>query len=142
MTDVGSPDIEMTSSGMPSPAFTNSAGRSNQPSVSPALLADDMRDRHNSYSSISTEYRHHRYSLSSNTSPNFGPQGHGYPPSIHSASGSALPSPALMPQRDFDQEATAALLMLNQADRRHSSATTGGRTTAGRGMSVRDLLST
>ncbi|KAM7209318.1 54fc86e1-e77c-48da-81be-2d7d2ab3e00e [Naviculisporaceae sp. PSN 640] len=142
MTDVGSPDVEMTSSGIPSPAFTNSAGRSNQPSVSPALLAEDMRDRHNSYSSISTEYRHHRYSVSSNTSPNFGPQGQGYPPSIHSASGSTLPSPALIPQRDFDQEATAALLMLNQAGRRHpnTATTTSGHTTAARGMSVRDLL--
>ncbi|KAM7222279.1 delta-1-pyrroline-5-carboxylate dehydrogenase [Rhypophila decipiens] len=143
MTDVNSPDVEMTSSDIASPTFTHSAGRSNQPSVSPALLAEDMRDRHNSHSSISTEYRHHnRYSVSANTSPNFGPQAHGYAPSIHSASGSTLPSPALIPQRDLDQEATAALLMLNQADRRHSSTNTSGSVSAGRGMSVRDLLST
>ncbi|KAK4218685.1 hypothetical protein QBC37DRAFT_274361 [Rhypophila decipiens] len=141
MTDVNSPDVEMTSSDIASPTFTHSAGRSNQPSVSPALLAEDMRDRHNSHSSISTEYRHHnRYSVSANTSPNFGPQAHGYAPSIHSASGSTLPSPALIPQRDLDQEATTALLMLNQADRRHSSTNTSGSVSAGRGMSVRDLL--
>jgi hypothetical protein len=51
---------------------------------------------------------------------------------------SALTSPALMPlresgERDLDQEATAALLMLN-TDRR-------GIPGSGRGMSVRDLLS-
>jgi hypothetical protein len=46
-----------------------------------------------------------------------------------------LTSPALAPQRDLDQEATAALLMLN-TDRRASK-----QGTAARGMSVRDLLS-
>ena len=50
-----------------------------------------------------------------------------------SISGSALTSPALAPQRDMDQEATAALLMLN-SDRRGNAG--------GRGMSVQDLLST
>lgn len=49
--------------------------------------------------------------------------------------GSALTSPALQPQRDrdLDQEATAALMMLN-CDRR-------GMVDGGRGMSVKDLLS-
>jgi hypothetical protein len=43
-----------------------------------------------------------------------------------------LTSPALNPQSELDQEAMAALLMLNN-DRRDSK---------GRGLSVRDLLST
>jgi hypothetical protein len=50
-----------------------------------------------------------------------------------------LTSPALLPQRDrdMDQEATAALLMLN-TDRRGTHGNIGGRG----GMSVKDLLST
>jgi hypothetical protein len=50
----------------------------------------------------------------------------------------SLTSPALLPQRDrdMDQEATAALLMLN-TDRRGTHGGIGGR-----GMSVKDLLST
>jgi hypothetical protein len=48
--------------------------------------------------------------------------------------GSALTSPALLPQTDLDQEATAALLMLN-TDRRGIQGSRGG-------MSVKDLLST
>ncbi|AEO65881.1 uncharacterized protein THITE_2143564 [Thermothielavioides terrestris NRRL 8126] len=128
----GSPDIEMTSSpSVASPGFTPIAGRSQQPSVSPALAPEDARNRHNSYSSVSSEYRLHGYSTPATTSPFFGPQ---HP---HSAYGSALTSPALPPQRDLDQEATAALLMLNQMDRRASSTST----IAPRGMSVRDLLS-
>ena len=140
--DAGSPDVEMTNSDISSPAFTHSAGRSQQPSISPALLPEDSRDRHNSYSSVSTEYRQHRYSVSSTASPSFGSLPHGYPQSIHSGSGSTFTSPALLPQRDLDQEATTALLMLNQADRRHPSTAPSGSGTAGRGMSVRDLLST
>lgn len=50
--------------------------------------------------------------------------------------GSALTSPALLPQRDLDQEATAALLMLN-TDRRGTHSSISGRG----GMSVKDLLS-
>ncbi|KAK3330186.1 delta-1-pyrroline-5-carboxylate dehydrogenase-like protein [Apodospora peruviana] len=151
--DADSLDVEMTSntsSEMPSPAVTHraSADRSQQPSISPALLSqEDSRNRHNSYSSVSTtEYRHNMYAGGSSaaTSPAFGPQQqqhhhhhHRYAQSsTHSASGSALTSPALAPQRDFDEEATTALLMLNQSDRRGSSSTSG------RGMSVRDLLST
>ena len=135
--DAGSPDVDMTSSSSaPSPSFTPIAGRSQQPSISPALRPQDP-SRHNSYSSVSSDYRLHSYSTSTTTSPFFGPQG-GYPDAqqrAHSAYGSALTSPALPPQRDLDQEATTALLMLNQMDRRTSS------TAAPRGMSVRDLLS-
>ncbi|KAK4143227.1 uncharacterized protein C8A04DRAFT_37589 [Dichotomopilus funicola] len=140
--DAGSPDVEMTSSSSaPSPSFTPIASRSQQPSVSPALRPQDP-GRHNSYSSISSDYRLHGYTTSTTTSPFFGPQaGSGGYPDVsqraHSAYGSALTSPALPPLRDLDQEATTALLMLNQMDRRTSSSTT----TAPRGMSVRDLLS-
>ena len=143
MADPCSPDVEMTSSSSaPSPSFTPIAGRSQAPSISPALRPQDP-GRHNSYSSVSSDYRLHGgggggggYSTSTTTSPFFGPQGH-TAASSHSAFGSALTSPALPPQRDLDQEATTALLMLNQMDRRTSSSTA----TAPRGMSVRDLLS-
>ncbi|KAF6839926.1 helix-loop-helix dna-binding domain-containing protein [Colletotrichum plurivorum] len=143
-------DVEMTGSEAPSPTFPapQQYSRSQQPSVSPspALLAQDSRHRHDSYSSVSTEHqRHYSYSASSaTTSPAFGPQsypyGHG---GVPSASLSTLTSPALAPQRDLDQEATAALLMLNN-DRRGtvSSESVGPSRGAGRGMSVRDLLST
>ncbi|KAI9827504.1 MAG: hypothetical protein M1832_004854 [Thelocarpon impressellum] len=75
--------------------------------------------------------RHYSYSShSAATSPTFGPQRQ-YSYTSHSTSA----SPALLPQRrdgrDFDHEATEALLLLN-TDRRNKSA---------RGMSVRDLLS-
>lgn len=131
-----SPDVEMTGSEAPSPTFTPNASRSQQPSISPALLAEDSRRRHDSYSSVSTDHRHYSYSTSATTSPAFGPQVYGYAQSNASASGSTLTSPALLPQRDLDQEATAALLMLN-SDRRGTNSGPNGR-----GMSVRDLLST
>ncbi|KAK1497553.1 helix-loop-helix DNA-binding domain-containing protein [Colletotrichum tamarilloi] len=164
-------DVEMTDSEAPSPTFPPTQQqqqqlypqqqqqqqlphtRSQQPSVSPALLPQDSRHRHDSYSSVSTDHPRHNsysYSTSTTTSPAFGPQayGGGY------GSLSALTSPALAPQRDrdLDHEATAALLMLN-SDRRGtvgeasgSGAGAGGIVNptrgAGRGMSVRDLLST
>ncbi|KAK0656513.1 hypothetical protein B0T16DRAFT_319188 [Cercophora newfieldiana] len=125
-----SPDVEMTSSSAEiSPALTPNASRFQPPLMSPALLPE----RADSSSSVS---RHQSFSTSATTSPAFGPQTYGsYPQSAHSASGSALTSPALPPLRDLDQEATAALLMLNQTDRRGNGAS------AVRGMSVRDLLS-
>jgi hypothetical protein len=120
-----------------SPTFTAMPDHmhSRQPSVSPALHPQDARSRQQSYSSVSTEYRHHSYSTSANTSPAFGPQLHGgYVPA---GLGSALTSPALNPQSDLDHEATAALLMLNN-DRRAYNAGNGSR----RSVSVRDLLTT
>ncbi|KAB5551371.1 helix-loop-helix DNA-binding domain-containing protein [Coniochaeta sp. 2T2.1] len=132
--DDPSPDVEMEGSDIPSPALTatHPNSRSQQPSVSPVLLAQ----RHDSYSSASTgDYRQYEYAASASTSPAFGPQTYHYD-YAHSAAGSALTSPALGPQQEGDREATAALLMLNQSDRRG----TGG-SAAGRGMSVRDLLS-
>ncbi|KAK3394770.1 hypothetical protein B0H63DRAFT_444880 [Podospora didyma] len=146
--DADSPDVEMTE--VPSPELTPQPGRSQQQSISPALLLQDSRNRHGSTSSASTDYQNHHggYSTSATTSPAFGPQAHGYAQSIHSAtSGSNLTSPALPPQRDPDQEATAALLMLNQMDRRgtvasSSSSSSSSSSAPGRGMSVKELLST
>ncbi|WYZ42893.1 hypothetical protein EsH8_VI_000592 [Colletotrichum jinshuiense] len=136
-------DVEMTGSEAPSPTFPAQHSRSQQPSVSPALLPQDSRHRHDSYSSVSTDQRHYSYSTSTTTSPAFGPQAYPYGHGIGSASHSTLTSPALAPQRDLDQEATAALLMLN-SDRRGTVGEASGGTSrgAGRGMSVRDLLST
>lgn len=129
-------DVEMTDSEAPSPTFTVQPDGSRHPSISPALYAQDSRHRQHSYSSVSTDHRHYSYSASAGTSPAFGPQRHaGYAASNASISGSTLTSPALNPQSDLDQEATAALLMLNN-DRR---GTVSGN---GRGLSVRDLLST
>lgn len=129
-------DVEMGGSETPSPAL-GPLSNSRQPSVSPAMLPQDAfdhhysysKDRQNSYSSVSTS-RHYSFSNSAHTSPALPPGSYDY--SRSSASGSALTSPALLPQRDIDQEATAALLMLN----------TDRRSTQGRGMSVKDLLST
>ncbi|OHE91819.1 helix-loop-helix DNA-binding domain-containing protein [Colletotrichum orchidophilum] len=166
-------DVEMTDSEAPSPTFppvqqhqhqhaqqqpqqqqqqqhshSHSHSRSQQPSVSPALLPQDLRERHrhDSYSSVSTDHPRHNsysYSTSTTTSPAFGPQTYvggvgGY------GSLSALTSPALAPQRDrdLDHEATAALLMLNSDRRGTSGGGAGPARGAGRGMSVRDLLST
>jgi len=129
-------DIEMGGSEATSPVYMAATPRSHQPSISPAIIPQDSRDRQNSYSSASTDQRHYSYSASSTTSPAFGPQGYAYARSTASA-GSALTSPALLPQRDLDQEATAALLMLN-SDRRGTNASANGRG----GMSVKDLLST
>ncbi|KAK2593826.1 hypothetical protein QQS21_008484 [Conoideocrella luteorostrata] len=128
-------DVEMSDSDTASPLFTEQPDRSQRPSISPSLQAEDVRHRQQSYSSVSTDQRHYSFSISAGASPAFGPQRHGiYAQS--SASGSALTSPALHPQSDLDQEATAALLMLNN-DRRGTNASLNGR-----GLSVRDLLST
>lgn len=125
-------DVEMTSSEAPSPKYESVPSRSHHPSISPALLAQDSRNRGASISSATNDYRPYTYA-SSTTSPAFGPRPYEYAIST-SASNSTLPSPALLPQRDIDQEATAALLMLN-ADRRGTNSSIGGR-----GMSVKDLL--
>lgn len=130
-------DVEMAGSEAPSPSVTPSTSRSLRPSESPALLAEDARRRHNSHSSVSSDQHRYSYSASSHPSPAFGPQQpfHAHP-GLLSSSSSTVTSPALPPQRDLDQEASAALLMLN-TDRRgtHSSILSA------RGLSVKDLLS-
>ncbi|KAI4601733.1 hypothetical protein KJ359_011865 [Pestalotiopsis sp. 9143b] len=133
--DDGSGDVEMAGSDAASPTYTDYTSRSQRPSESPALLAQDARNRHGSYSSVSTDHRHYSYSASSAMSPSFGPQSWNYARTVPSASNSTLTSPALLPQRDLDQEATAALLMLN-SDRRGMT-----NPSPARGMSVKDLLS-
>ncbi|ETS87651.1 hypothetical protein PFICI_01479 [Pestalotiopsis fici W106-1] len=133
--DDGSGDVEMAGSEAASPTYTDYTSRSQRPSESPALLAQDARNRHGSYSSVSTDHRHYSYSASSAISPNFGPQSWSYARTAPSTSNSTLTSPALQPQRDLDQEATAALLMLNN-DRRGMT-----NPSPARGMSVKDLLS-
>lgn len=154
-----SPDVDMTGSdaGL-SPAFTtrpsSSTAQAHQPSVSPALVAQDAAAsvrRHDTFVPVAAEHHRH-YSYSAVTSPAIGPGwgggsgsgsgGVGYAPSNHSVAGSTLTSPALGPiqERDLDQEATAALLMLN-TDRRGTVGSGSGKGGSGRGMSVRDLLS-
>ncbi|RSL50297.1 hypothetical protein CEP53_008859 [Fusarium sp. AF-6] len=129
-------DVEMEDSDVTSPAMTAMPDQQTRhPSISPALPPQDSRHRHHSYSSVSTDQRRYSYSVSAGTSPAFGPQVFGAPSYSRgdaSAPTSALTSPALDPQSELDQEAMAALLMLNN-DRRDSK---------GRGLSVRDLLST
>lgn len=132
------PDVEMTGSAAASPTFTAPSSRS---SISPALNTQDRRE---SYSSASTDPRRYSYTTSATASPACGPQfGTTLPPI-----GSALGSPALGPQaRDPDQEATAALLMLNTDRRGYFGRGEEGREErsqrgSGRGMSVKDLLST
>lgn len=138
LTGGNSPDVDMAGSEARSPKWAESHPRSQRPSISPALLAQDPGLHRDSLSSATTDQRHFSFSASENTFPGFGPQAyHGYAHSTHSASESTLTSPALVPQSDIDQEATAALMMLNQGDRRGAS-----RTPATRGMSVRDLLTT
>lgn len=127
-TFTATPDHQMTAGGL----------HSRHPSVSPALHAQDAaRSRQQSYSSVSTEYRHHGYTTSTTTSPAFGPQTQaGY---IPAGMVSALTSPALNPQSDLDHEATAALLMLNNDRRDYNAGGAGG---SRRAVSVRDLLTT
>lgn len=126
-----SSDVDMTdSSPGPSPVLTPNAITFQPPMLSPSLLAGSYRDHRGSLSSAPGGSRGN----SATTSPALDPQGYEYAQSLASIAGSALTSPALPPQRDrdLDQEATAALLMLNQTDRRGSMV---------RGMSVKDLLS-
>jgi hypothetical protein len=127
-------DVEMGGSNQASPTYSTPIPSSNRPSASPALVPQDSRHRQDSYSSASTDHRHYSFSASSTTSPALGPAAYDYARSAASI-GSALTSPALLPQRDMDHEATAALLMLN-ADRRGTQGNMSGR-----GMSVKDMLS-
>lgn len=126
--------MEMEGSDGPSASYNTPMASAHQPSISPALGPQDARSRQASYSSASTDHRHYSYSTSNTTSPALGPSAYDYPRGGVPV-GSALTSPALLPQRDLDQEATAALLMLN-SDRRGTNGSISGR-----GMSVKDLLS-
>ncbi|KJK78742.1 hypothetical protein H634G_05556 [Metarhizium anisopliae BRIP 53293] len=127
-------DVDMSDSDTASPLFTAQPDHAHPP-ISPGLQPDDAQHRKQSYSSVSTDRRHYSFSTSAGASPAFGPQPHAVY-SQSSASGSTLTSPALNPQSDLDQEASAALLMLNN-DRRGTNPALNAR-----GLSVRDLLST
>lgn len=145
-TDAG--DVDMTDSeAATSPVFgarPDYQHHSRHPSISPALHAQDARHRQHSQSStVSNDYhRKPSFTTSANASPAFEPQLHGYNGGSTPTTGSALTSPALNPQYDLDQEATAALLMLNTDRRGTSRTSTSSSTKNGRGMSVRDLLIT
>ncbi|TID21511.1 HLH multi-domain protein [Venturia nashicola] len=114
---------------------------SHQPSISPAILPSShtsplITTNHRS------SYSYYSANSSAVTSPAFEPQAKAGGPNYSTFS---LTSPALAPQdrasgsvkglEQVDQEATAALLMLN-TDRRSWSGPSGAR-----GMSVKDLLS-
>lgn len=75
--------------------------------------------------------------LSDLPSPAFGPLNPATYRSFPQSTPSVSTSPILMPSKEADKEATAALLMLNK-DRRN---TTSSSSSSGRGMSVKDLLS-
>lgn len=131
--DPAAGEAELTDSDMASPEPTGTHDRYRQPSISPALPAQDHQPPH-SHCITSTDLGHYSYSSSAGTSPAFRPQRAVYRvPHTVSASESTLASPILL-QSDFDHEASAALLMLNK-DRRDARI-------RGRGLSVRDLLST
>lgn len=165
-----SPDVEMANTAdiTPSPTFTNTRPSSAtttvysssthhhqyyQASTSPALGAQDgsAMHRHGSYASIHSADHHRHYSFST-SSPSWG-AGYILAPLPSTPGGSTLTSPALGPlreERDLDHEATAALLMLNSDRRGTTVVRDGGASSsgsgsssagAGRGMSVRDLLS-
>ncbi|KAG6041869.1 hypothetical protein E4U41_001029 [Claviceps citrina] len=130
-------DVDMSDSDTASPLLPAPSDRLYQLcSVFPGLEAEHARLRHPSHSSVLADQRHYSFSFSAGASPAFGPQQRHGMYTQSSAPGSTLTSPALYPQSDVDQEATAALLMLNN-DRRGTSSNLNAR-----GLSVRDLLST
>ncbi|KJZ72616.1 hypothetical protein HIM_07975 [Hirsutella minnesotensis 3608] len=127
-------EAEITDSETPSPAAESHDYR-RRTSISPSLRAQATTHHQQTHIFSSSESALHSYSLSAGTSPVIGPQQSGRNMlSSSDLSASTLTSPMLNPQRDSDQEASAALLMLNK-DRRDIN-------TRGRGLSVRDLLST
>lgn len=89
---------------------------------------------HSSTLEKQSQYQSSSYASSVSTlpSPAFGPQGHARDFSQSHISLSASTSPTIMPSLEQDQEASAALLMLNK-ERRNPKG--------GRAMSVKDLLS-
>ncbi|CAF9934128.1 hypothetical protein IMSHALPRED_009601 [Imshaugia aleurites] len=118
MGDAGSNDTSSTIMAIARKAYAYTSPQSI--TASPAIEAQSNHHRSSYASSVSTL-----------PSPNFGPQ-QGFGGSRSQFSLSASTSPTIMPSREQDQEATAALLMLNK-DRRNPKG--------GRAMSVRDLLS-
>ena len=126
----GEEDITMENAAMEgdiSPVFSairrDEASYQSPQSVTPSPALDAQSYYHtSSYSS----------SVSILPSPAFKPRTYEHGGSISCSSLSASNSPVTLIGREKDQEAMDALMMLNK-DRRHSKA--------GRGMSVKDLLS-
>ncbi|PBP24707.1 hypothetical protein BUE80_DR004498 [Diplocarpon rosae] len=127
-------DVEMGGSEQALPAYSAPVAHSNRPSAPPALMSQDFRNRQDSHATMSTDSRHCSFTIPITTSPALGPGACEYARGAVSV-GSTLSSPALLPQPNPDEEATAALLMLN-SDRRGTSGSISGR-----GISVKDLLS-
>ncbi|KAL6718036.1 hypothetical protein ACLMJK_004121 [Lecanora helva] len=118
----GTPANGITSPTFP-PAQTHNGSYRSPESINPSpALEPQSQPQTSSY----------RSSGSSLPSPAFGPRGHHSQSSQSHCSLSASTSPTIMPSPEQDQEATAALLMLNK-DRRNPKGV--------RGMSVKDLLS-
>ena len=119
-------DIEMenTDSMATSPVFASAQSSESLSCTSPqSITPSPALDALSQYQTSS-----YASSVSTLPSPAFGPQRHHQ----SSLSLSASTSPTIVPSKEQDQEATAALLMLNK-DRRNPKGA--------RGMSVRDLLS-
>ncbi|EFX01613.1 hlh transcription factor [Grosmannia clavigera kw1407] len=135
-------DVNLSSPTWDATQPSSSHSTVHQPSVSPVLLAQDAQRRPQRQDSLSStasvsaaaaaaeaaaieHHRHYSCSASTQASPAFGPQpSYLYSATTASVAGLTLTSPALLPQRDLDQEATAALLMLN-SDRRGSVVSNG-----------------
>lgn len=117
-----------------SPTNSTPLPKSHQPSASLAFQPQDSRNCQNSYSSASTDQRHYIFNASSTTSPAVGFAAYDYASRTTSVD-LTLASPVWLPQMDLDQEATAALLMLNSDQR----GTRGS--ISGMGMRIKDLLS-
>jgi len=139
-------DVEMTENSEPSsPVLTEApVSRSNQSSVSPALLAQDAQTQtptqHHDPSCL-PDYRR-RYGVNTTANRETPPavaskSNYPYPPqgTTLGLSHPSLTSPTLRPQLEIDHEVSAALLMLG-SDRRGP----GSHPVSARGMSVRDLL--
>ena len=123
-------DIEMenTESKTTSPVFTSALQKEPRSYASPqSITPSPALDAQSHYQTSS-----YASSVSTLPSPAFGPQRHHHQVSQSRFSLSASTSPTIIPNKEQDQEATAALLMLNK-DRRNPKGA--------RGMSVKDLLS-
>ena len=123
-------DVEMenTESKTTSPVFASALQREPRSYASPqSITPSPALDAQSHYQTSS-----YASSVSTLPSPAFGPQRHHHQGSHSHCSLSASTSPTIIPNKEQDQEATAALLMLNK-DRRNPKSS--------RGMSVKDLLS-
>lgn len=121
-TIMGNTDPDLTS-----PAYAT-AQRKTQAYASPhSVISSPALGPQSHYQSSS-----YASSVSTLPSPAFGPQQQYHRGSQASFPLSASTSPTIMPNEEHDEEATVALLMLNK-DRRNPKG--------GRGMSVKDLLS-